>query len=184
MRTEPVRVTARGGSARVPAPRRGWSAEGRPGARPAAARRPAGGGAVKRTRAPQPRQVTGRATVLGLVLLGLLLTYAYPVRIYLSQQAQIATMEADQAAQRRRIASLTEERAKWNDDEYVITQARRRLQMSKPGEVLYIITEDPDAGAGDSTATNATAGQPTDTRPWYGQLWSSVQAADQPRSSG
>ncbi|HET8684061.1 MAG TPA: septum formation initiator family protein, partial [Micromonosporaceae bacterium] len=63
--------------------------------RPAAARRAAVTGAV-RTGAPQPRRLTGRATVLGLLLVGLLLAYAYPVRVYLSQQAEIAQLEAAQ----------------------------------------------------------------------------------------
>src|SRR5439155_23303221 len=96
-------------------------------ARPAAARRGAPAGTAKRTRAPQPRRLTGRATVLGLLLLGLLLAYAYPVRVYLSQQAEITTLEEQQAAQQKHIGDLKDERAKWNDDEYVKAQARRRL---------------------------------------------------------
>src|SRR5258706_7103089 len=73
---------------------------GRGSARPAAARR--GGaqvGAAKRTRAPEPHRFTGRAVVLSLVLLGLLLAYAYPVRVYLTQQAEISALEDQQASQ-------------------------------------------------------------------------------------
>src|SRR5688572_20714849 len=61
--------------------------------RPAGVRRPNTGTAATRTRAPQPRRLTGRAAVLGMVLVGLLLTYAYPVRVYLAQQAEIAGLE-------------------------------------------------------------------------------------------
>jgi hypothetical protein len=45
--------------------------------RPASARRAAASGSAKRTAAPQPGRLTGRATILGLVLVGLLLAYAY-----------------------------------------------------------------------------------------------------------
>jgi cell division protein FtsB len=153
-----------------------------------AGRRPAAGAAAtspggvarvaSRTRAPEPRRFTGRATVLVLVLGSLLLAYAYPVRIYLGQQARIASLEAHQAAQRQRIVSLGQDVKKWDDPEYIRTQARSRLQMVKPGEVAYIID--------DPTATpppdgNPDAGRAKDTGPWYTQLWSSVQAADKPR---
>ena len=61
------------------------------------------------------------------VLLALALAYAYPVRVYLDQQAEIEQMEAGQAAQRQRIADLPAQAAKWKDPEYVKTQARRAV---------------------------------------------------------
>lgn len=119
--------------------------------------------------------MSGRATVLGLVLLGLALAYAYPVRVYLAQQAEIERMEAAQQAQRQRIAQLTEQISKWDDDEYVIAQARRRLHYVRPGEVAYVIVEDP------SVTAPADAGKSVNTGPWFSQLWSNLQAADNPR---
>ncbi len=147
---------------------------GRSPGRPAARRGGAGGGAAKRIRAPQPRRLTGRATVLAGVLIVLLFAYAYPVRIYLSQQAEIAELEQQQAEQRRRIESLAERREKWNDPEYVRAQARSRLQYVLPGEVPLVVLHDKAAGTpgGDPAAGRAAA------PPWYGQLWSSVREAD------
>ncbi|HWG98586.1 MAG TPA: septum formation initiator family protein, partial [Pilimelia sp.] len=148
----------------------------RPGNRPAAARRAAAGGAAKRTTAPQPRRLTGRATVLLVVLALLALGYTYPVRVYLTQESEIASLEAAQREQRRRIQELTEEVAKWQDDEYVRIQARKRFYYARPGEVLLVVWDSDnapeDAGAGPKTA-------PPPPDPWYETLWSSIEAADQ-----
>jgi hypothetical protein len=54
---------------------------------------------------------------LGVVLLALMLAYAYPLRVYFAQQAEIAALEAGQREQRERIQRLAEEVARWNDDE-------------------------------------------------------------------
>jgi hypothetical protein len=115
------------------------------------------------------------------VLLALLLTYAYPIRTYLSQQAQIAHLMANQAAQRRRIVTLTEQSAKWDDPAYIRAQARRRLQMVRPGEVAYVIVDDPAGAARDAAAAAPDTGRASATGPWYTQMWSSVRAADHPR---
>jgi cell division protein FtsB len=149
-------------------------------ARPAGTRRPAAPGAARRTNAPQPHRFTGRATVLGLVLGALLLAYAYPVRIYLEQQSRIAALEASQAAQQERIRRLADESAKWEDPTFVATQAKETLQMVKPGDTVYFVSR---AAPSASTAADPDAGRARSTGPWYGQLWSSLQAADKPRSA-
>ena len=146
-------------------------------ARPAARRSGAGkgSGAAKRTRAPEPSGLTTRAAVLATVLLGLLLAYAYPVRVYLAQQAEISALETQQAAQRRKIDDLAEQRAKWDDPEYVKSQARRRLQYILPGETPYVVIGgDQETTESDTTGTT----QPEQPPPWYGKLWSSIAAAD------
>jgi cell division protein FtsB len=147
----------------------------RSGNRPAAARRAAAGGAAKRTNAPRPRRLTGRATVLLVVVIALALGYTYPVRVYLSQQSDIARMEAAQVDQRRHIQELTEQVAKWQDDEYVRIQARRRFYYVRPGEIPLVVW-DSDTTPGD-TPTGPRK-EPAEAPPWYDTLWSSIQAAD------
>ena len=144
--------------------------------RPAAARRTGGSGAAKRTRAPQPRKLTGRATVFCMLLIGLLLAYAYPVRVYLAQQAEIAALEDSQADQSQRIDQLNIQAAKWNDPEYIKSQARKRLHMVLPGEKQYVVV-DPSAGQADSAGAPVPNGG-KGPKPWYGKLWSSVEAAN------
>jgi hypothetical protein len=115
---------------------------------------------------------------LALVLGALLLTYAYPVRIYLNQQAQIAALQGQQTAQQQRILVLADQVAAWNDPAYVAAQARQRLQMVEPGDTVYLVTGTgltPAAGGDPATATAQRTG------PWYSQLWSSLHAADRSR---
>jgi cell division protein FtsB len=147
-----------------------------PSARPASARRPAATGGAKRTSAPEPRRLTGRAAILTLVLVGLLLAYAYPIRVYLSQQAEIAQLELEQTVQRQHIADLAEERAKWDDPEYVKAQARKRFQLVERGERTYIVIFDPVGAARDAGVDPAAADRQDD--PWYGKLWSSIGEAN------
>jgi cell division protein FtsB len=143
--------------------------------RPVATRRTAAsGGATKRTVAPRPRAFTGRATVLIVVLVVLALGYTYPVRVYLAQESQIGKMQTAQAAQRAKIADLTEEVAKWQDPEYVRIQARDRLFYVRPGEVPLLVLDDPAGAARD-------AGRPLPSaapQSWYDTLWGSIEAAN------
>jgi hypothetical protein len=107
----------------------------------------------------------------------LVLTLAYPVQQYLAQQSQIAELERAQVEQAERIAALEERKGRWNDPAYVRAQARNRLQLVEPGEVAYSIQGGRRAPSRpDGTATGAVPRKGA----WYGQLWSSVQAADKP----
>lgn len=148
-------------------------AESRPSARPAAART-----AVARKAAPeQPARTGGRAAIVGLLVLIMLLAYAYPVRVFLSQQAEIAAIEAAQDAQRQYIADLLVERAKWDDKEYVKAQARKRLHFVLPGEKVYLIVNGPGGAA-----TDAGQGQPPPPGgAWYDQVWNSLNGTPGPQ---
>jgi cell division protein FtsB len=149
----------------------------RSASRPATARRAAAGGAAKRTSAPQPGRLTGRATVLLVIFVALALAYTYPVRVLLGQQADIARMEAAQADQSDHIDDLTLQVAKWQDDEYVRIQARRRLFYVYPGEIpLVVLTPRP---ADEGGAADGGAGRSPHGPPWYDKLWSSIRAADE-----
>ena len=143
--------------------------------RPAPTRRTVnvGTGPAKRTDAPRPRALTGRATVLIVVFVALALAYTYPLRVYLAQESQIAQLEADQAAQRRVIADKQQLLQKWKDPEYLRAQAREKLFYVRPGEKTLLVLPNPGATA------SATGDQPAAAHDrWYDTLWSSVQAAD------
>ncbi len=142
--------------------------------RPASARRPAVSGAARRMSPPKVSHLTGRAAALGLVLLALMLAYAYPVRLYLAQEAQIQAIQTAQADQRARIKSLTQQTAEWNDPAYIEAQAHARFYMVPPGAKTYVVQMAP-------TPTTAPVAK-SPTAPWYGQLWSSIRGADDPAS--
>jgi cell division protein FtsB len=143
--------------------------------RPATARRAAAADTAKRTTAPAPRRLSGRAMALGLVLLALMLAYAYPVRLYLDQRAQIQQLELSQARQRATIGQLTTESAKWSDPAYIKAQARARFQMVEPGTKAYLVLPSPQTASAVSPASPAKT-----ATTWYGALWSALRAADRP----
>jgi cell division protein FtsB len=116
--------------------------------------------------------MTGRATALCLVLIALMLAYAYPVRLYLKQEAQIQALQTAQTVQRDRIKDLSAQSAEWNDPAFIKAQARARFFMVPPGTKTYVVLT-PPAPAPTSTAKTATT-------PWYGQLWSNIRGADDP----
>lgn len=107
-----------------------------------------------------------------MVLIALMLAYAYPLRVYLAQQAEIAQLEADQRAQRERIKQLADEVERWNDDEYIKDQALQRLLLTEIGNQVYVVGVDPTQSDEDGN----TAPPPA----WYEQVWTSVQTADDP----
>jgi hypothetical protein len=101
-----------------------------------------------------------------------MLAYAYPVRLYLSQEAQIQQLQSAQAAQRATIKSLGQQSAEWNDPAYIKAQARARFFMVPPGTNTYVVQAVPTPAP--STPKTTPQG------PWYGQLWSSLRSADDP----
>jgi hypothetical protein len=113
-----------------------------------------------------------------MLLIGLLLAYAYPVRVYLSQQNEIDQLERSQAAQRQHIDDLAGELQKWNDDEYVKAQARGRLLFMLPGEKPLIVVGG-RSGTAAGAGVAAADGVGRDASPWYSKLWSSIRTTDQ-----
>jgi cell division protein FtsB len=114
---------------------------------------------------------SGRVFVLGVLVIGFTIAYAYPLRVYLNQQAEIAQLEEATRAQRERIQELADEVARWNDEEYIKLQARERFHLVEVGERTYVVGIDQteDEQAGDATPPA-----------WYEQVWTSVQSADDP----
>ncbi|WP_034590850.1 FtsB family cell division protein [Hamadaea tsunoensis] len=153
---------------------RDLSRGGRSAARPATARRAAAAGSAARTTAKEDRRLTGRATVMLVVLATLALAYVYPLRVYFNQQDQIKALQAAQERQRSHIADLKLTAAKWDDPEYVRIQARQRLYYVRPGEVPLVPIWAPEGLAGDP---KPQTGQDTGDRPWYSTLWGSIGAA-------
>ncbi len=171
-------------------PRRPAGPRGRSRPRgPAAATRPVtrrsstgSDAATTRTSAPRhPSRLSGRAVILGVVLLALAMSYVFPLRVYLTQQAEISELRGSQQAQRDHIAGLEAEAARWADDEYVRVQARKRRFFVEPGEIPIIIVWDEEE-TGD--AGRDPDEEPEHPEPWWSTLWSSVEAADRDPADG
>jgi cell division protein FtsB len=116
--------------------------------------------------------LTGRAAILVLVLAALVVTLAIPLRAWMSQQAEIAALEADVAQSRERVESLRAELKDWEDPAFVIAQARSRLHFVFPGEVGYVVLGEDDRPIVPEEERAA------DQAPWYSRLWYSTLQAD------
>jgi enolase len=128
-----------------------------------------------------PSSLTARAIALTVVLLILTISYASSLRIYYTQAQDIAATKVEIAERQQRIVELQGELAKWQDEEYVKTQARQRLGWVVPGETGYKVVdaEGRPLGGGAEISGEVTAvAEPGDA--WWAKLWGSVAAADEP----
>jgi hypothetical protein len=119
---------------------------------------------------------------LAVVALILTISYASSLRIYFAQAHDIAATKAEIAERQQRIVSLEGELAKWQDVNYVRTQARERLGWVGPGEIGYKVVDadgKPLGGGAEISAETAEPVEPAEDA-WWAKLWGSVAAADQP----
>ena len=126
--------------------------------------------------------MTARAIALAVVLLILTISYASSLRIYFAQAHDIAATKAEIAERQQRIVSLEDELAKWQDENYVRTQARERLGWVVPGEIGYKVVDADGKPLGGGAEISTEAAEPVKPPEdaWWAKLWGSVGAADQP----
>lgn len=125
--------------------------------------------------------ITRRAVALIVVVAILVLSYATSLRVWFDQQSEIATTRADIRERQERIAQLEDELARWDDPEYVKAQARARLGWVVPGETGYrVVGPDGKPLGGTGTLENDAEAAPPGEAAWWGRLYGSVKAVDQP----
>jgi hypothetical protein len=78
------------------------------------------------------------------------------------------------------VAALTQQRARWADDEYVKAQARARLNYVMPGETGFVVVDPRPAKAPASDPGRDAADVPQGERPWFADIWLSAQVAADP----
>jgi cell division protein FtsB len=122
--------------------------------------------------------VLRRAAVFAGVMVVLAVLLAPALRSYVAQQQQIAALQQHVADQRATLADLQQQRAAWDDPAYIKAQARSRLKFVMPGERAYNVIDAPPKKAAEpvspvKAATRTVQGD----RPWFGDLWRSVQIA-------
>lgn len=121
---------------------------------------------------------TVRAMVFSLVVL-VAFVLVYPtLGSYLETRAEVEQLRAQRDAAKAENAELEADLKRWDDDAYVIAQARERLSFVMPGETAYRVVDPevvPDTPADPGTPVTS----PSDgaTRPWYTTVWESVQVA-------
>jgi cell division protein FtsB len=117
--------------------------------------------------------------VLALVVCALALTLAYPLREFIAQRQQIADLRAETADQEQRVRDLQAQKDRWDDPAYVKAQAAQRLHWAMPGETPYIVLEPDETPSIRPAKPELTAATPPVQRPWFTDLWRTVERADQ-----
>lgn len=120
---------------------------------------------------PAPRvALTTRATLLAVVICVLVLTLAYPLRLYLRQQSKLSQLTRANAQTQSQVDRLRSTVQRYDDQSWVDDEARRRLHYIKPGERAYLMPAPPTAAPRDDAAGSGAGSGSV----WYGRLWSQI----------
>lgn len=130
--------------------------------------------AARAGRAPR-RAVTGRALVLGTLVVLLIVLLASPLNRYFNSRSDVSNAAQQLEQDRAKVADLTAQLGQWSDPGYLQQQARIRLQYAMPGDTVFVVV---DHGAkNDIEKTNGTGKDQQATGSWNEKLWTSVQKA-------
>jgi cell division protein FtsB len=119
---------------------------------------------------------TGRAVLLGGLVLLLALTLAGPIRQYLAGRAELVRLAAEGRQLDQQAADLQKELERQSVSAYAERQARERLTYVLPGDRLVIVA---DGSSVEGDAGTIPATDPgSNSLPWYQGLLQSVTDAD------
>jgi cell division protein FtsB len=114
--------------------------------------------------------------MMGVLVLGVVVL-APTIASFAEQRRQIAELRAAVSAQEAGVQQLRDQRERWNDETFIITQARDRLYYVLPGEVSYLVIDDRTEAAKAETGA-AVSAEVTETKgDWMRTLLGSVMTA-------
>ncbi|MBD7919234.1 septum formation initiator family protein [Cellulomonas sp. Sa3CUA2] len=120
---------------------------------------------------------TVRAMVFSLVVL-VAFVLVYPtLGSYLETRAEVEQLRDARDAALAENADLEADLKRWDDDAYVVAQARERLSFVMPGETAFRVVDPEvvvDTAPDGAPVVEASGGA---TRPWYATVWESVEMA-------
>src|ERR1700712_42672 len=128
-------------------------------------------------RVPRGRPaLTGRALVLGAIMVLLIVVLASPITRYLGSRSDVGHASAQLHADRTKLRQLTRQQQRLADPGYVQQQARDTLQYAMPGDTVYVVV---DKGAKSDLAASSGGGTSTPAKgqAWNTRIWASVRSA-------
>jgi cell division protein FtsB len=133
-----------------------------------------------------PEVLTVRLIVLAVVVMIAAVLLVPTVRAWVQQTSETNELRAELAAHEAERDALDRELARWDDESYVVGQARDRLSFVMPGDHVWrvldadSVVEDVDPVTGKPVSDGVVGTEGDSDRPWYTTLWESVQVADGP----
>jgi hypothetical protein len=117
--------------------------------------------------------LTARAAILVFAVAVVIVAVALPLKIWLGQRGDITSLVAQTHQTQIRLGRLTAKDQRWQNPNYVESQARKRLHYAMPGHPTHILLGRPTPKGPTAAAHQhaVTAG------PWYSEFWQSVEAA-------
>ena len=98
-----------------------------------------------------------------------------PLQKYFAQRAQINSLSSQVKASQAALEEARRELERWNDPNYIKSQARSRLHFVLPGERQYILTN-PITLEGEDNSNQVASNVPTGV-PWYSRLIATITEA-------
>jgi cell division protein FtsB len=122
-----------------------------------------------------------RFSGFSLIMMGVLVlavvVLAPTIAAFAAQRQQIAELRAAVSAQEDEVQRLHDERERWNDETFIMTQARERLYYVMPGEVSYLVIDDRTEAAKADAADEVSAEVTESKGDWMRTLLDSVMTA-------
>ncbi|WP_257203313.1 FtsB family cell division protein [Corynebacterium cystitidis] len=106
------------------------------------------------------------------VLLVVLIAIAVPMRTYYEGRSEINRLNESIAAKQQQRNDLVDDINKYNNEDYIKQEARRRLGMMEPGETAWRII-DPRMDKDQAVTTERESAAPP-ARPWVEVAWDSL----------
>ncbi|HKC26474.1 MAG TPA: septum formation initiator family protein [Jatrophihabitans sp.] len=119
--------------------------------------------------------LTGRALVLGGVVVLLVVLLASPINRYLGSRSDLNGAAQQLQNDQRQLSQLQKQKALWSDPGYIQQQARTRLQYAMPGDTVYVVVD--KGQRSDIAKTAGSPGAQAAGRSWNSRLMDSVRAA-------
>lgn len=144
-----------------------------PSGRPRSTSRP-----VEHVDSNPPRQISVRTLILAVVLLVAFVLITPTLRAYVHQQEEMRELNAELAQAQETSQELQAQVRRWDDEEFIRSQARERFGFVMPGETRYRVI-DPETVAGEEPEleSDLVASIPVGSGPWYVDVWESVNIA-------
>jgi cell division protein FtsB len=90
----------------------------------------------------RPRPVlTGRALVLGGVVVLLVVLLASPIHRFLGSRSDLNSAARQLQSDKQQLAQLRRQQQLWGDPGFIQQQARTRLQYAMPGDTVYVVVD-------------------------------------------
>ncbi|MEO6884905.1 MAG: septum formation initiator family protein [Jatrophihabitantaceae bacterium] len=121
------------------------------------------------------RAVTGRALVLGTLVVLLIVLLASPLNRYFNSRSDVSNAAQQLDQDRAKVTQLQAQLALWSDPGYLQQQARVRLQYAMPGDTVFVVVD--NGAKSDLEKTRGTGSDQQAAGSWNEKLWTSIQKA-------